>query len=305
MRVAIGGASGLLGSKLTKALRDEGHEVVELVRRPSTKPEERSWDPTTNSIEAPGLADVDAVVNLAGASIAGSRWTESYKQKMRDSRVQTTKTVVEALRQARKDGNDRCETFLSASAMGIYGFEHGGEILTETSPQGTGFLAHVCESWEGAAKGAEDLGVRVAYLRTSNVMSNVGGMLPVLRIPFLLGLGGRIGTGKQWFSWITAEDHVRAMLFLLKTPISGPVNMTAPHPVQNEEFISQYAGHLNRPAFIPFPKFAAGLVLTKQMVDETIAAGQRVVPRVLEEAGFTWNQPTMKSAMRWLETEPK
>lgn len=293
MRVAIGGASGLLGSRLAEALIERGDEVIRLVRGPVTNFGQRSWDPREGTISGAGLRDVDAVVNLAGAPIAGARWSQSYRQEILNSRVNTTQTVVNALGEASASGNARCKTFLSASAIGIYGADRGDEILTERSSLGDGFLADVCRQWEGAAAPAADLGVRVVYLRTANVLAREGGMLKILRPLYLLGLGGKTGDGLQWFSWISAKDHVRAMIALLDGTLAGPVNMAAPHPVRNRTFTRDFARSLSRPAFLPFPRRAAALVLTEAMVEETIAAGQRVDPAVLRESGFVWEDPDL------------
>lgn len=311
MRVAIAGASGTLGTRLVEALLNRGDEVVRLVRRDATAPDERSWDPVAGTIAAPGLADVDAVVSLSGASIAGWRWSRKYKKQLLDSRVHATQTLVQALRDARAENSlepslensVRPRIFLSASAIGIYGYDLGGRVVTEKSPPGTGFLAHVCEEWEEAAAPAEQLGVRTVFLRTGNVLDPGGGIVAALRLPFLLGLGGRIATGKQWFSWITGQDHVRAQLFLLDHEISGPVNITAPHPVRSRTFVRDFARYVRRPAFIPFPRRAAAVVLSRQMVDETIAAGQRVIPQVLLRAGFRFDQPDLKDAFAWMRSD--
>ncbi len=318
MRVAIGGSSGLLGSRLTEALRARGDDVVRLVRRPPTAPDERRWDPTGSGpddagdrstygpgidapgVQDPGLSDVDAVVNLAGASIAGWRWSHKYKGQILRSRIDSTATIVDALRLASANGKLRCKTFLSASAIGFYGYDRGDEVLTEKSTPGHGFLAQVCKGWESAANPATDLGVRVVHLRTANVLDPGGGIVKALRLPFLAGLGGRIGSGEQWFSWITSEDHVRAMLFLLDGAISGPVNLAAPDPVRNMQFVEDFARSLNRPAVIPLPTALLGVALTPQMVRETIAAGQRVVPETLEDGGFTFDHPTLTDALRLL-----
>lgn len=290
----------MLGSRLVSALTARGDEVVRLVRRPAQAADERSWDPDAGTIASPGLTDVDAVVNLAGASIAGWRWTREYKEKILSSRLATTSTVISALERARAEGNDRCKTFLSASAVGIYGYDLGDFKVTEQTPAGDGFLADVCTQWEGAAAPAESLGVRTVYLRTANVLAPEGGILGVLRLPYLLGLGGRIGNGRQWFSWISAEDHVRAQLWLLDNQVGGPINLSAPGAVRNESFVKQYAHSLRRPAIIPLPLPLVSLVLTKKMVEETIAAGQRVIPERLDHLGFRFKHGSLSQALRWV-----
>ena len=303
MKIAIGGASGMLGSRLTAALVDRGDEVVGLVRRPPTSESERQWDPRAGTISEPGLTDVDAVVNLAGAPIAGSRWSAEYKREILSSRILSTRTVVQALADAREEGSDRCKTFLSASAVGIYGFDCGDRLLPEDAPAGTGFLAGVCGAWEDEALPASDLGVRVVRLRTANVLSPRGGFLGALRPLFKLGVAGRIGDGRQWLSWIHIDDHVAAMVALLDGEVSGPVNLTAPNPVRNVAFTKEYGRVLGRPTFIQFPSPLARIALTPNMVDETVAAGQRAVPEALARSGYKFSYPVLGQALRNLESQ--
>ena len=303
MKIAIGGASGMLGSHLTAALVDRGDEVVGLVRRPPTSESERQWDPRAGTISEPGLTDVDAVVNLAGAPIAGSRWSAEYKREILSSRILSTRTVVQALADAREEGSDRCKTFLSASAVGIYGFDCGDRLLPEDAPAGTGFLAGVCGAWEDEALPASDLGVRVVRLRTANVLSPRGGFLGALRPLFKLGVAGRIGDGRQWLSWIHIDDHVAAMVALLDGEVSGPVNLTAPNPVRNVAFTKEYGRVLGRPTFIQFPSPLARIALTPNMVDETVAAGQRAVPEALARSGYKFSYPVLGQALRNLESQ--
>ena len=303
MKIAIGGASGMLGSHLTAALVDRGDEVVGLVRRPPTSESERQWDPRAGTISEPGLTDVDAVVNLAGAPIAGSRWSAEYKREILSSRILSTRTVVQALADAREEGSDRCKTFLSASAVGIYGFDCGDRLLPEDAPAGTGFLAGVCGAWEDEALPASDLGVRVVRLRTANVLAPRGGFLGALRPLFKLGVAGRIGDGRQWLSWIHIDDHVAAMVALLDGEVSGPVNLTAPNPVRNVAFTKEYGRVLGRPTFIQFPSPLARIALTPNMVDETVAAGQRAVPEALARSGYKFSYPVLGQALRNLESQ--
>ena len=306
MRVAISGASGTLGSRLRAALLQRGDEVVSLVRRETGSPDERYWDPTLGYIEAPGLADVDVVVNLAGAPISGSRWSKKYMDTILDSRLDSTETLVEAIGEAKKEGRGP-ELLLSASAAGHYGPHPGDVALTEDAGAGPGFLAHVTKQWEVAANRARDFGVNVVTLRTGLVLAPEGGMIAALRLPTLAGLIGPVGKGDQWFPWITAEDHVRAMMHLIDEGVAGgaggPANLASPNPVTNKEFMKRYAHSLGRPAFMPFPTVLAGLVLTPRMVDETLAAGQRALPGVLLETGFQFNQPTLDAALEWLKRE--
>lgn len=300
MRVAIGGASGRLGRRLGDALESRGDSVVRLVRGDGGAGGRR-WDPKAGTIDGPGLSDVDAVVNLAGAGIADKRWTASYKQEILDSRVDSTGTIVKALAQA---GAERqCKTFLSASAVGYYGPNCGDRVLTESSPAGGGFLADVCKRWEEAAAPAEDMGVRVAYLRTANVLERGGGLLKALRPLFRMGLGGRIGSGSQWLSWIHVDDHVRAMLYLLDHEVAGPVNLSSPGPVRNREFVDYYGWTLGRPARVPFPRRLASVALSKDMVEETISAGQRALPSVLTESGFVFKYTTVQEALDQINSD--
>ncbi len=309
MRIAISGASGLLGSALTCALTQRGDEVVALVRRPA-KPRdnplvtERQWDPTRGVIGGPGLTDVEAVVNLAGAPIAGGPWTRAQREKILSSRVSSTRTLTTALTSQTNEVSSR-PLFLSGSAVGFYGYDRGDEILTEQSGSGTGFLAQVCQEWEAAATPARENDCTVTLLRTANVLSPRGGFLGALRPLFWSGLGGRIGDGKQWLSWIHVDDHIRAMLSLLDSPVDGPVNLTAPNPVPNADFTAEYADVLARPAVIPFPRPLARLVLTPLMVRETIAAGQRAVPAALQNSGFSFDYPDLGAALKNLEEQRK
>ena len=306
MKVAISGASGMLGSRLRAALNKRGDEVVSLVRRETASPDERYWDPTSGCIEAPGLTDVDVVVNLAGAPIAGSRWSKKYMHTILGSRLDSTNALVNAIAEAKKSGLGP-KLLLSASAAGYYGPHPGDVALAEDAGAGPGFLAYVTKQWEAAANRARALGVNVITLRTGLVLAPEGGMIAVLRLPTLAGLSGPVGKGDQWVPWITAEDHVRAMIHLIDEgvagAVSGPANLSAPNPVTNKEFMKRYAHSLGRPAFMPFPTVLAGLVLTPTMVKETLGGGQRALPGVLRETGFQFNQPTLDAALEWLKRE--
>jgi len=294
MRVAITGASGLIGSALTAALAADGQEVTRLVRRPPQRPGEVRWDPhrADAGIAVGALDGVDAVVNLSGAPIAGGRWTATRKQVLRASRIQSTTALVSALARAQRPPS----VLLSGSAVGWYGAT-GDREVDESAPSGTGFLADLARDWEAAAEPARQSGLRVATLRSGIVLSRRGGMLGPLLPAFRLGLGARIGDGGQYISWISVTDHVAAVRFLLDhADIDGPVNLTAPAPVTNEEFTAGLAGALRRPALlrIPAPLVRAGL---GELSGELLGS-QRVLPGRLLAAGFAFRHPDLASALK-------
>ena len=292
MRVAITGASGLIGSALRARLGGQGHDVVPLVRRPATRGE-ITWDPEQGILDPADLAGVDAVVNLAGAGIAGHRWTDSYKRQILESRTRTTGLISEAIASA---GNGP-RVLLSGSGVDFYGAQDD-EAVDESSPAGTGFLAEVCTAWEASTAAAEAAGVRVAHLRTSMVLSARGGALRKMLPLFKLGLGGRTGSGKQWVSWISIDDEIGAIEHLLNSDASGPVNLASPNPVTNADFARTLGHVLKRPAIVPLPPFAPKLVLGRELVDTLLVEGKRVLPRVLEVDGYVFAHPTLESALR-------
>ena len=292
MRVAVTGSSGLIGTALAEALRRGGHEVAPLVRRPPG-PGEIRWDPRTadGGLNPAALDGVDAVVHLSGAPIAGGRWTEARKQKLRASRVQSTQALVAALAAAKSPPS----ALLSGSAVGWYG-DTGEHEVDESAPAGTGFLADLVRDWEAAAQPARDAGVRVVNLRSGVVLSRRGGMLGMLAPLFQFGLGARIGPGTQFISWISLTDHVGAVRYLLDhTDIDGPVNLTAPAPVTNAAFTAALARALHRPAvlWVPAPVLRAG---AGEMSSELLGS-QRVLPRRLTEAGFAFRYPALTAAL--------
>lgn len=290
MRVAIAGATGLIGTATTNHLRQAGHEVIRLVRRDPYGPDERRFDPAERTIADPGLTDVDAVINFAGAGIADSRWTEAHKRAMRASRLSTTLAINAALADA-----PNCRVFLSGSAIGFYG-DRGTETLDETSTRGTGFLADLVKDWERTADQAPDH-VRVVKLRTGHVLSRSGGILGKQRLIYQLGAGGPIGDGSQVVSWIGIDDYVRAVEHLLTHDIHGPVNLTAPNPVTNQQFTDAFAKALHRPAKLPLPLPVASALFTREMVKDAMLASQRALPTVLLESGFEFTQPDIEQAM--------
>ncbi|HEY3605828.1 MAG TPA: TIGR01777 family oxidoreductase [Sporichthyaceae bacterium] len=291
MRIVVAGSSGLVGSALVAALRADGHDVLRLVRREARGDDELRWDPG-QPLDPAGLSGVDAAVNLAGAGVGDHRWTDSYKRTLIDSRLSSTHTLATALAAA----TPRPAVLINASAIGYYG-EGGDAELDETSPAGTDFLAGLCERWEAATAPAEAANIRVVHIRTGLVVSKRGGawarMFPIFRF----GLGGRLGSGKQWWSPISLTDEVRAIQFLLSAEqVSGPVNLTGPEQLTNAGVTTVMSRVLNRPALFPAPKIGLRLVLG-EFATEPLRS-QRVLPRALQAAGFTFTHPTVEAAVR-------
>ena len=287
-RVLVSGSSGLIGSALIPVLQREGYEVVRLVRRGTSSPNQIVWD---FSSPGPSVSGFDAVVHLAGESIVG-RWTAEKKRQIRESRVLGTRRLCEALAGAQQ----RPRVLVSGSAIGIYG-DRGDEILREESPSGSGFLAEVCREWEAVAGAVASAGILVAQLRTGVVLSRNGGALSKMLTPFRLGVGGNMGNGRQWWSWIALEDQVGAILHILKTDsLNGPVNAVAPNPVTNAEFTETLASLLSRPAVFPMPAFAARLAFG-EMADELLLASQKVEPGKLKACGYAFRQPDLHPAL--------
>lgn len=294
MEVAITGASGLIGSGLAESLRTDGHVVRPLVRSASADPQAIRWDLAGGTIEAEKLDGVDAVVHLAGAGIGEHRWTEQHKRAIRESRTTGTGLLAHTLA-----GLDNPPTLLlSGSAVGFYG-DRGDEVLTEQSAGGEGFLADLVGLWEQAADPAREAGIRTAFLRTGIVLSRRGGVFPRLRLLGLVGLGGRLGSGKQWTSWISGPDMTAALRFLLDSDdIAGPVNMLGPQPVRNRDFAAALGRALHRPTFLPTPAFGPRLVLGREKADELLFVSQRAEPTVLQDAGFTFSHPDIDSGIK-------
>jgi len=293
MHVAVTGSSGLLGTALRRALTAEGHRVSRLVRRPSTGPDEISWDPAAGVLDPAALAGVDAVVNLAGAGIGDKRWTDAYKRELLDSRVVTTTLLARTM--AAMDTPPA--VLLSASAIGIYG-DRGDQVLTETSAPGTGFLAEICTAWEAATEPASAAGIRVAHLRTGIVLSREGGALNKMLPLFRMGLGGKMGNGRAYWSWISLEDEIGAIRFLLDNPVSGPVNLTGPEPATNAEFTRTLGSVLHRPTLLPVPSFGPKLLLGGELAEALLFTSARVVPQALADAGYAFRHPDLASALR-------
>ncbi|WP_274557636.1 TIGR01777 family oxidoreductase [Streptomyces spiramyceticus] len=292
MRIAVTGSTGLIGSALVRSLRADGHEVVCLVRRPARTAEEVTWDPKRQYVDADGLAGCEAVVHLAGAGVGDHRWTETYKKEIRDSRVLGTAAIAEAV--ASLDVPPR--VFVSASAIGLYG-DTGERAVDEDAPPGEGFLPSVCVEWEEAAAPAEEAGVRTVLARTGLVIAREGGAWGKLFPLFRAGLGGRLGSGRQYWSFIALHDHIAALRHLIDTePLSGPVNLTAPQPVTNREVTEAMGRVLRRPTLFAVPAPALRLVLGEFSSD--VLGSQRVVPRRLEESGFSFAFPEIDEALR-------
>ncbi|MFC4051292.1 TIGR01777 family oxidoreductase [Actinomadura syzygii] len=292
MRVTVTGSSGLLGSALTRSLRADGHEVVRLIRREPTRPDEARWSPADGCVEAAALDGADAVVHLAGAGVGDRPWTGAYKRRIRESRLDGTRTIAEAIAAA----SGPPPVLVCGSAIGYYG-DTGGREADEESPLGSGFLAELVRDWEAAAAPARDAGVRVVHPRTGVVLAREGGYLGRTLPLFRLGLGGRLGDGRQWTSWISLPDQVAALRFLIDAEIAGPVNLTAPNPVTNAEYTRTLAALLRRPARVPVPK-AALRALLLGFADEGPLISQRVLPRRLLDAGFRFAHEDVGSALR-------
>ena len=294
MQVAITGASGLIGRALAGSLLADGHTVRPLVRRPSDDPGAVHWDPVAGTIDATALDGVDAVVNLAGAAIGDRRWSEDRKRELHDSRTRSTDLLARTLGDLARPPS----VLLSGSAIGFYG-SRGDDVLTEVSAPGDDFLARLVADWEGAAAPAVDAGIRTAFLRTGLVLAGHGGILPRLALPFRFFVGGRLGSGRQWMSWVTLEDEVGAIRFLLdRTDISGPVNVVAPEPVTNAELAKALGAALHRPAAVPVPAFGPRLLLGREMADGLLFASQRVRPDVLVDAGYGYAHTEIAPALR-------
>ncbi len=294
MDIAVTGASGLIGRALTAALVADGHRVVPLVRR-SPRPGEDAitWDPTAGTIDAASLEGIGAVVHLAGEGIAERRWTPEQKIRILNSRVDGTTLLSTTLAGL----NRKPSVFLSGSAIGFYG-DRGDEELTEQSSPGDIFLSEVCEAWERATAPAEAAGIRVVHLRTGIVLDPSGGALAKTLPLFKMGLGGRLGSGRQWWSWISIADEVGAIRFLLDHDLHGPVNLTAPHPVTNAEFTKVLGKVLGRPTVLPVPAFGPKLLLGAELAQQLLFTSARVLPSALADAGYAFATPDLEGALR-------
>ena len=294
-RIAVTGSSGLIGSALVGHLKEQGYEVQRLVRRKATTSEEISWDPAAGTVDLDALEGVYGVIHLAGAGVGDKRWTKSYRATILNSRLLGTTAIAHAVEKVKPS------VFISASAIGYYG-ETGNRAVTETDRVGDDFLATVCREWEAAADLAGS--VRTVKIRTGLVLDPVGGALGRMLPLFRLGVGGKLGSGKQWWSWITLHDEINAITHLLNSSISGPVNLTSPFPVTNQEFTGTLARSLHRPALFPVPGFALKVALGGFSTE--ILGSKKVLPSVLSEDGFAFDYPHLTGALAALcETESK
>jgi uncharacterized protein (TIGR01777 family) len=291
VRVVLAGASGLIGSALKAELREHGYQVDVLLRSATNEPGTDSWDPAADRVDPDFLAGADAVVCLSGVGVGDHRWTDSYKKQIVRSRVDSVGTLARSLATY---GGPR--TFVAASAVGYYGVS-GDEIVHEDHPPGDSFLSGVCQQWEAAADPAREAGIRVVHLRTGLVLTGDGGMLKRLKPIALLGAAGKLGSGRQYWPWISLADEVAAIRFLIEHDVSGPANLTGPAPLRNAEFMDVLGRVVHRPTKLPTPGFAIKAVLGE--FAEDVLTGQNAVPTVLTQAGFQFRHPDAESALRW------
>ncbi|TFV60561.1 TIGR01777 family protein [Mycobacterium sp. PS03-16] len=290
--IAIAGSSGLIGSALVSALRAADRRVVRIVRRAPSNADELFWNPDTGEFDAGALRGVDAVINLCGVNVGQRRWSGAFKQSLRDSRIAPTEVLAHAVAEA------GVPVLVNASAVGYYG-DTRSRVTDESAPAGQGFLARLCVDWEAATGPAAAAGARVVLLRTGLVLSPAGGLLARLRPLFSLGLGARLGNGRQYMPWISLEDQVRAVLFTIgRDELSGPVNVTGPAPVTNAEFTAALGRAVNRPTALMVPGFALRTVLG-EFADEGLLGGQRAIPAALERAGFAFHHNTVGEALAY------
>jgi len=288
-RIAITGASGLIGSALVGHLKSEGHTVQRLVRRAPVSPDEIQWDPKTGFVDISALRGVDAVIHLAGVGVSDKRWTKRFKSEILNSRLLGTTAIANAVAEVKP------QVLISASAIGWYG-DSGNRAVVESDSVGNDFLAAVCREWEGAADLAGN--VRTVKLRTGLVLDPTGGALGRMLPLFRIGLGGKLGSGKQWWSWITLHDVIRAITFALENDISGPINLTSPNPVTNQEFTSALARAMKRPALFPAPAIALKIALGG--FSSEVLGSKKVMPNALTQAGFQWDYPHITPALQAL-----
>jgi uncharacterized protein (TIGR01777 family) len=292
MRILITGASGLIGTALQRSFDEIGHELLLASRKEAKDSQHIQWDVEKGFSELERLEGIDAVVHLAGESVFGLSWSDAKKKAIRDSRVDGTRSVVEAISKLKARPN----VLVAASAIGFYG-DRGDEEMTESSAAGDTFLAEVSKEWESEARRAEDAGIRTVLLRTGIILSKDGGALGTMLLPFKLGIGGVVGSGKQWMSWISIDDHIRVINYAIEYEnVRGAVNSVSPNPVTNGEFTKTLGEVLYRPTILPLPSFAVNMVFG-EMGDALLLASTRVVPKRLEDAGFEFKYPELKTAI--------
>jgi uncharacterized protein (TIGR01777 family) len=294
LRVTIGGASGLIGTALAAHLGAAGHHVTRLVRR-TPGAGEAQWDPATGTIDATAIDGADAVVNLSGAGIGDHRWNAAYRETLATSRIAPTELLASTIAAAER----KPAVLLSASAVGVYGASLDASF-TEHDASGDGFLASLCRDWEAATTPASAAGVRVAFIRTGLVLAAHGGVLPRMVSPIKLFAGGPFGNGRQWMSWVSLDDEVRAITHLLAVDIEGPVDITSPNPVTNREFVATLGRVLRRPAKLPTPKLALRFALGRGRADALLLEGQRALPEALQQHGFRFDDPELEPTLRRL-----
>ena len=299
MRILITGSTGLVGTAVSRRLESEGHEILRLVRPETPVPNGTApvktvrWDPTKDQFDEAQADGADALIHLAGASIADGRWNDARKNLLRTSRVDATRHLIAALSRLRQPPR----VIVSASAIGYYG-DRREESLTETSPPGDGFLSQVCVQWESEVSRGAEFGARVVMLRSGIVLAANGGALPKMALPFKFGAGGKLGSGLQWMSWLTLNEAVNIILFALSTPtLAGPANAVSPNPVRNVEFTKVLARVLHRPAIFPAPAFALRLALG-EMADALLLSSQRVIPAKLDECGYRFLHTDLEEGLR-------
>lgn len=285
-RIAITGASGMIGSALVGHLKSEGHTVQRLVRRPVVSPDEVLWNPLTGEVDLAALEGVDAIIHLAGANVGDKRWSKKYKAEILNSRLLGTNTIATAVSKLKPT------VFISSSAIGWYG-ETGNRAVTEDDRPGDDFLAAVCKEWESAADSAT--GTRIVKIRTGLVLEPTSGAMGKMLPLFKFGIGGKLGSGKQWWSWITLHDQIKAICYLLEREVEGPVNLVSPNPSTNQEFTAALARALRRPALIPVPGFMLRIVLGG--FSSEVLGSKRVTPKKLLDAGFQFDYPHLAPAL--------
>lgn len=299
MDIAVTGSSGFIGTALLSALRGAGHRVRRVVRRAPSHPDELRWDPEAGTIDVSGLAGVQAVVNLAGEGITTRRWTAAQKQRIRQSRIDSTRLIARTVAEL----EPRPAVLISGSGVDYYG-DRGDEELTEAATPGAGFLSGVCVEWEAATAPAADAGVRTAFLRTGIVLHPGAGALSRMLPLFKLGLGGRFGDGRQWWPWIDLDDEVGAILHLLGSDVSGPVNCVAPQPVTNAQLTRTLGRVLKRPVVVPVPRVGPEILLGSELVQSLLYDSKRVLPTRLLDSGYRFAHPDLEGSLRAMLARP-